>query len=105
GGERGRARAARPACPGGTAEEDNLRNTPRYIAPDAKTVFVAVLSLLLGAMATAILALAPLFALGHVWGWLLHAQGVLTWSGGKATASISAWTSWLAPVIPAATTP
>jgi hypothetical protein len=88
----------------GTPEEDNLRNNTHYIAPDAKTVFVAVLSLLLGAVATAILVLAPLFALGHVWGWLLHAAGVLTWSGGKATASITAWTWWLAPVAGAAIT-
>src|SRR5215469_6677155 len=88
----------------GTPEEDNLRNNTHYIAPDAKTVFVAVLSLLLGAAATAILALAPLFALSHIWGWLLHAQGVLTWSGGKATASVTGWTSWLFPVALAAIT-
>src|SRR5215469_14936142 len=88
----------------GTPEEDNLRNNTHYIAPDAKTVFVAVLSMLLGAAATAILALAPVFALSHVWGWLLHSQGVLTWSGAKATASISAWTWWLAPIIAAAIT-
>jgi hypothetical protein len=94
----------RSAYARGTPEEDNLRNNTHYIAPDAKTVFVAVLSLLLGAAVTAILALAPLFALGHMWGWLLHAQGVLTWSGGKATASITAWTWWLAPVVAAAIT-
>jgi hypothetical protein len=88
----------------GTPEEDNLRNNTHYIAPDAKTVFVAILTLLLGAGATAILVLAPLFALGHAWGWLLHAAGVLTWSGGKATASITAWYWWLAPVAGAAIT-
>jgi hypothetical protein len=88
----------------GTPEEDNLRNNTHYIAPDMKTVFVAVLSLLLGAAVTAILALAPLYAFGHVWGWLLHAAGVLTWSGGKAAASIGAWTWWLAPVIAAGVT-
>ena len=94
----------RPAYARGTPEEDNLRNNTHYIAPDMKTVFVAVLSLLLGAAVTAILALAPLYAFGHVWGWLLHAAGVLTWSGGKATASITAWTWWLAPVIAAGVT-
>ena len=98
------AEGVRPAYARGTPEEDNLRNNTHYIAPDAKTVFVAVLSLLLGAAVTAILALAPLFALGHVWGWLLHAAGVLTWSGTKATASITAWTWWLAPVVFAAIT-
>jgi hypothetical protein len=94
----------RPAYARGTPEEDNLRNNTHYIAPDAKTVFVAVLSLLLGAAATALLVLAPLFAFGHLWGWLLHAQGVLTWSGTKASASITAWTWWLAPVVAAAIT-
>src|SRR6516162_1420974 len=87
----------------GTPEEDNLRNNTHYIAPDAKTMLVAVLSLLLGAAVIAILVLAPLYALGHAWGWLLGAQGVLTWSGGKATASITAWTWWLAPVVAAGT--
>src|SRR5215469_3792143 len=33
----------------GTPEVDNLRNNTRYIAPDAKTMLVGVLSLLLGA--------------------------------------------------------
>ena len=85
----------------GTPEVDNLRNNTRYIAPDAKTMLVGVLSLLLGAIATFIVALAPIYALSHAWGWLLRAQGVLTWSGGKATASVTAWTWWLAPVIAA----
>ena len=98
------AKDTRPAYGRGTPEEDNLRNNTHYIAPDAKTVFVAVLSMLLGAAAIAILALAPVFALSHVWGWVLHSQGVLTWSGSKATASISAWTWWLAPIIAAAVT-
>src|SRR5690348_13079409 len=51
----------------GTAEEDNLRNDTHYIAPDAKTVLVAILSLLLGSVLTCIIALAPLYALGHAW--------------------------------------
>src|SRR5215469_8036553 len=94
----------RAAYARGTPEEDNLRNNTHYIAPDMKTVFVAVLSLLLGAAVTAILALAPLYAFAHVWGWVLHAAGVLTWSGGKATASITTWTWWLAPAIAAGVT-
>src|SRR5215472_7093520 len=97
-----RAEEKRRAYARGTPEEDNLRNNTHYIAPDAKIVFVAVLSLLLGAAVTAILALAPLYALGHVWGWLLHSRGVLTWSGAKATASVTGWTSWLFPAALAA---
>src|SRR5215469_10195323 len=54
------AKDTRRAYARGTPEEDNLRNNTHYIAPDAKIVFVAVLSLLLGAAVTAILALAPL---------------------------------------------
>src|SRR5215471_11758299 len=38
-----------PAYARGTPEEQNLRNNTRYIAPDAKTMLVAVLSLLFGA--------------------------------------------------------
>ena len=89
----------------GTAEEENLRNNTRYLAPDAKTMLMGVLSLLLGAIVTFILAIAPLFALGHAWGWLLRDQGVLTWSGtGGASASVTAWTWWAAPAIAAAVT-
>ena len=92
----------RPAYARGTAEEDNLRNDTHYIAPDAKTMFVAVLSLLLGSGLTCIAVLAPLYALGHAWGWLLRAQGVLTWSGGTASASVTAWHWWLiAPALAA----
>lgn len=52
----------------GTAEEENLRNNTRYIAPDAKTMLMGVLSLLLGAVVTFILAAVPLFVFGHLWG-------------------------------------
>jgi hypothetical protein len=94
----------RPAYARGTPEEQNLRNNTHYIAPDAKTVLVAVLSLLLGAAVTAVLALAPVYALSHAWGWLLRGQGVLTWSGGHASASVTGWTWWLAPAIAAGVT-
>jgi hypothetical protein len=100
----GRADDERPAYARGTPEEQNLRNNTHYIAPDAKTGLVAVLSLLLGATVTCILALAPVFALGHAWGWLLRARGVLTWSGGQASASVNGWTWWLAPAVAAAVT-
>src|SRR5581483_2170249 len=77
---------AHPAYARGTPEEQNLRNNTRYIAPDAKTMLVAFLSLLLGAIVTCLLVLAPLYAFGHAWGWLLHERGVLIWSGGQASA-------------------
>ena len=83
----------------GSAEEQNLRNNTRYIAPDAKTMLVAVLSLMLGSVVTCLLVLAPLYAFAHAWGWLLHERGVLTWSHGQATASITALSWWLAPAI------
>jgi hypothetical protein len=94
----------RPAYARGTPEEQNLRNNTHYIAPDAKTVLVAVLSLLLGAAVTAILVLAPVYALSHAWGWLLRGRGVLAWSGGHASASVTGWTWWLTPAIAAAVT-
>jgi hypothetical protein len=99
--ENGQGRDERPAYARGTPEEQNLRNNTRYIAPDAKTVLVAVLSLLLGAAVTCVLVLAPLYAFAHAWGWLLRAQGVLTWSGGQASASVTALT-WLLPTAIAA---
>ena len=83
----------------GTPEEQNLRNNTRYIAPDAKTMLVAVLSLMFGAVVTCVLVLAPLYAFSHAWGWLLHEQGVLTWSNGRASASVTALAWWLPTVI------
>ena len=43
----------------GTAEERNLRDNTRYIAPNGATVLVGVLSLLLGAIVTFIIVAAP----------------------------------------------
>ena len=89
----------------GTAEEDNLRNNTHYLAPDAKTVLMCVLSLLLGAVVTFIMAIVPLFVFGHAWGWLLRDQGVLTWSKkGGAVASVTAWPWWAAPATAASVT-
>ena len=101
----GQGRDMRPAAYArGTPEEQHLRNNTRYIAPDAKTVLVAVLSLLFGAAVTCVLVLAPLYAFSHAWGWLLHEQGVLTWSHGQASASVAALTWWLPPAAAAGTT-
>ena len=101
----GEGRDTRPAAYArGTPEEQHLRNNTRYMAPDAKTVLVAVLSLLFGAAVTCVLVLAPLYAFSHAWGWLLHQQGVLTWSHGQASASVIALTWWLPPAVAAGTT-
>jgi hypothetical protein len=88
----------------GTPEEQHLRDNTHYIAPDAKTVLVGGLSLLLGAMVTFVLAIAPLYAFSHAWGWLLNWRHVLTRTGPgiKMTASVAAWNWWLAPVVAAA---
>jgi hypothetical protein len=89
----------------GTAEERNLRDNTRYIAPNGATVLVGVLSLLLGAIVTFIIVVAPLYAFTHAWGWLLRWQGILVPSGPhtmKAAAPGAAW--WLPSVIAAGIT-
>jgi hypothetical protein len=89
----------------GSAEELNLRYNTHYIAPNAATVLVGVLSLLLGAMVTFIVVLAPLYALAHAWGWLLRWQGVLVPSGPHAApAAVTGLGWWLPPVIVAVIT-
>jgi len=86
----------------GTPEERNLRYDTRYIAPNGATVLVGVLSLLLGAICTFVIALAPAFAAGHAWGWLLREQGVLVPSGPHGmTAAVTALSWWLPSVIAA----
>ena len=50
-------------------------------------MLVGVLSLLLGAMVTFVVALAPLYALAHAWGWLLRWQEVLVPSGPHAASA------------------
>lgn len=105
GGGQGQADDDRPAAYArGTPEEQNLRNNTRYIAPDAKTMLVALLSLVFGSLVTCLLVLAPLYAFAHAWGWLLHEQGILTWSHGQASASVTALSWWLAPAIVAGVT-
>src|SRR6266498_1286843 len=65
----------------GTPEEQNLRDNTRYIAPDAKTALVAILSLLLGATVTFLLAIAPVYAFGHALPAQQPAPGVATRKG------------------------
>ena len=80
----------------GTAEERNLRDNTRYIAPNGATLLVGVLSLLLGAIATFIIVAAPLYAFTHAWGWLLRWRGALVPSGRDAmTASVNGMAWWL----------
>src|SRR5499427_1903094 len=89
----------------GTAEERNLRDNTRYIAPNGATVLVGVLSLLLGAIATFIIVAAPIFAFTHAWGWLLRWQGVLVPSGSRTmTAAVTGTAWWLPSVIGAGIT-
>jgi len=87
----------------GTAEERNLRYDTRYIAPNGPILLVGVLSLLLGAICTFVIALAPLYAAAHAWGWLLRWQNILVPSGPRAmTASVTAQGWWRWPAIAAA---
>ncbi len=94
-----------PAYAPGTAEERNLRHDTRYIAPNGATVLVGVLSLLLGAVVTFVLVLAPVYALAHAWGWLLRWQGVAVPSGSHTiSADVTAPGWWLPSVIMAGIT-
>ena len=55
--------------------------------------------MLLGAAGTAVIALAPLYALAHAWGWLLRRCDVLVPSGPRAmTAAVTSPNWWLWPV-------
>jgi hypothetical protein len=86
----------------GTPEERNLRDNTRYIAPNATVILVGVFSLVLGALVTFIAAVAPLYALAHVWGWLLRWQGVLVPSGTHSlAAAVTGFTWWLPTVVAA----
>jgi hypothetical protein len=95
-----RAGAQPPAYAPGTPEELSLRYDSQYIAPNGSTILVGVLSMLLGAAATFVIVLAPLYALTHAWGWLLRGQHVLIPSGPRAmTATVTSLGWWLWPVI------
>ncbi len=102
--------AGPPAYAPGSPEEEHLRDNTRYLVPDAKTLLAGVLSLLFGVAVTLVLVLTPVFAVAHVWGWLLRSRGVLTdtvtahthtaqW---MATLTGTAW--WIWPVITAGVT-
>ena len=90
----------------GTAEERNLRYDSRYIAPNVSTVLVGVLSLILGAVSTFVIVLAPVYAVTHAWGWLLRWQGVLLPAGQdhRMTTAVTGLAWWLPSVIAAGIT-
>jgi hypothetical protein len=100
----------RPYEPG-TAEEQHLRDNSRYLAPDAKTVLAGALTLLLGVAVTLLLVLTPVFVVGHAWGWILRSTGTLAYvrstarsGGGHWTASVTAVSWYIYPVIAAGVT-
>jgi len=81
----------------GTPEERTLRLDTGYIAPDGATVLVGVLSLLLGVIFTFLVALAPVYALAHMWGWLLRSQGVAVPAGKQVISAHVTSMGWLLP--------
>ena len=94
-----------PAYAPGTPEERNLRLDTRYIAPDGSTVLVGAFSLLLGVIVTFVLALAPVYALAHAWGWLLRWHGVAVPSDHHAvSAHVTEVGWWLWPAMLAGVT-
>jgi len=75
------------------------------IAPNGATVLVGVLSLLLGVIVTFVIALAPIYALAHAWGWLLSWQGAAVATGSNViSAHVTSLGWWLPPVIMAGIT-
>jgi hypothetical protein len=104
--------SASPAYGPGTPEEQRLRDNTHYLAPNGGIVLVGVLSLLVGVLVTALLVLAPVFAVAHAWGWLLRSQKVLCpgsvqqcGAPGPFVASVTspAWW-WLVPTVAAGLT-
>jgi hypothetical protein len=82
----------------GTPEERNLRYDTRYIAPNGSILLTGVLSLLLGVVCTFVIALAPVYAAAHVWGWFLRWAGILVPAqphGMTAAVTVHWW--WLLP--------
>jgi hypothetical protein len=89
-----------PAYAPGTPEELSLRYDSRYIAPNGSVILVGILSMLLGAIGTLVIVLAPLYAITHAWGWLLRWTNVLVPSGPHAmTAAVTGPGWWLWPAI------
>ena len=98
-----------PYAPG-SPEEQHLRDNTRYLVPDGKTLLAGVLSLLFGVAVTLVLVLAPVFAVAHVWGWVLRSSAVLTYTVAphsrtqQWTAALTGTTWWIWPVIAAGVT-
>jgi hypothetical protein len=84
----------------GTPEERNLRYDTRYIAPNGSVLLTGVLSMLLGAACTFVIALAPVYAVAHAWGWFLRWAGILVPArphGMTAAVTVHGW--WLLPAL------
>jgi hypothetical protein len=102
--------AGLPPYAPGSPEEQHLRDNTRYLAPDAKTMLAGVLSLLFGVAVTLVLVLTPVFAVAHVWGWVLRAGGALTYTMAphsrtpQWTATLTGTTWWIWPAIAAVVT-
>ena len=70
-----------------------------------------MLSLLFGVAVTLVLVLTPVFAVAHVWGWVLRSGGVLTDTVTRRISRTQQWTAaltgttwWIWPVIAAGVT-
>jgi hypothetical protein len=100
--------AGLPAYAPGSPEEQHLRAPTRDLAPDDTIGLAGALALLFGVAVTLVLVLAPVFAVAHVWGWVLRAQGVLARSGvprpAQWTVSLAATSWWIWPVTAAVVT-
>jgi hypothetical protein len=97
------SRAEPHAYAPGSPEERCLRYDTRYIAPNASVLLVGILSMLLGAACTFVIALAPLYAVAHAWGWFLRWAGILVPArphGMTAAVTVHGW--WLVPALAAA---
>jgi hypothetical protein len=86
-----------PAYAPGTPEEHKLRTNTRYIAPGGAAGLRGFSQLLFRAIVTFILVSAPLYALAHVWGWLLRWQGALVPSGPHTLTAASPGLAWWLP--------
>jgi hypothetical protein len=100
---KGPASGGRPFEPG-SADEQRLRNNTHYLAPDGKTITAGLLSLLGGAVVISLILIAPVFAVAHALGWLLHYTHVLTWQAGQSVpvVNVTSWWWWLWPALAAA---
>ena len=70
-----------PAYAPGTPEEHSLRYNSRHASFNSAATPAGALFLFLKAVVTFVIALAPVYVVAHVWGWLLRWQGVVVHPG------------------------